>query len=117
MTVWPLLVAIFTLKSYELYGFVDGAWVSFTLQMIYFTKFFWWESGYMRTIDIMLDRAGFYICWGCLCYIPGLYASVSMYLATHAVRLGPVLSAAILILGVVSCVVNYLADEQKLEVL
>jgi len=116
MTVWPLLVTIFTLKNYELYGFVDGAWVSFALYQIYFAKFFWWESGYMRTIDIMLDRAGFYICWGCLAYIPGLYASVSMYLATHAVHLGTGLSLTILTLGVASCVVNYLADEQKLEV-
>ena len=58
MTVWPLLVLIFSLKSYELHGFVDSIWVSAALQMIYFTKFFWWEAGYMSTIDIILDRAG-----------------------------------------------------------
>jgi 7-dehydrocholesterol reductase len=116
MTVWPLLVAIFTLKNYELYGFIDGVWVSAALQMIYFTKFFWWESGYMRTIDIMLDRAGMYICWGCLCFIPGVYASVSMYLASKPVVLGPFWASAILMLGVLSCIVNYLADRQKLEV-
>jgi len=116
MTVWPLLVAIFSLKNYELFGFVDGVWVSFVLYFVYFTKFFWWESGYMRTIDIMLDRAGFYICWGCLVYIPGLYASVSMYLATQEARLGTTLSLVILALGLACCIVNYLADEQKLEV-
>ena len=86
------------------------------LQMIYFTKFFWWESGYMRTIDIMLDRAGFYICWGCLCWIPGVYASVSMYMASKAVHLGFFWSAVILVAGVASCAVNYDADRQKLEV-
>jgi 7-dehydrocholesterol reductase len=116
MTVWPLLVAIFTLKSYELHGFIDSVWVSAALQMIYFTKFFWWESGYMRTIDIMLDRAGFYICWGCLCYVPGLYASVSMYLASRTITLGTFWSAVILVLGVASCIINYAADRQKLEV-
>ena len=58
MTVWPLLCLIFALKNYELYGFVDSCWVTCVLQMIYFTKFFWWEAGYMRTIDIMVDRAG-----------------------------------------------------------
>ena len=57
MTVWPLLCLIFALKSYELHGFVDSMWVSCFLQMVYFTKFFWWEAGYMRTIDIMVDRA------------------------------------------------------------
>ena len=116
MTVWPLLVLIFALKSYELHGFVDSMWVSAALQMIYFTKFFWWESGYMCTIDIMLDRAGFYICWGCLAFIPGLYASVSMYLVNHPVYLGPTLSVVIFVCGTASIIVNYLADKQKQDV-
>jgi len=84
--------------------------------MVYFTKFFWWESGYMRTIDIMLDRAGFYICWGCLCFIPGVYASVSMYLASRSVELGFLWSVVVLAAGVASCLINYAADRQKLEV-
>lgn len=113
MTVWPLLCCIFALKNYELYGFVDSCWVSCVLQMIYFTKFFWWEAGYMRTIDIMLDRAGFYICWGCLVYVPGVYASVSLYMARHSAQLGPAISATLLLLGTGSIVINYLADKQK----
>ena len=116
MTVWPLLVAIFTLKNYEVYGFVDSAWVSCALHMVYFTKFFWWEAGYMRTIDIMLDRAGFYICWGCLVYIAGLYASPSMYFANHPVYLGNFLSVAFLVCGTFSTFINYWADLQKQEV-
>jgi len=116
MTVWPLLVSIFTLKNYELCGFVDGAWVSFSLYQIYCAKFFWWESGYMRTIDIMMDRAGWTICWGCMVFIPGFYASVSMYFAEHARHLGTGLSLTILTVGLASCLVNYLADEQKLKV-
>lgn len=116
MTVWPLLVAIHALKSYELHGFVDSMWVSCALQMVYFAKFFWWEAGYMRTIDIMVDRAGFYICWGCLTFIPGVYASVSMYLVSHPVRLGPYLSAALVVVGLGAVAVNYWADWQKLYV-
>ncbi len=116
MTVWPLLVLIFAIKSYELHGFVDSIWVSTLLQMIYFTKFFWWESGYMRTIDIMLDRAGFMICWGCLVFIPGLYASVSLYLVNQPVRLGLPLSLFIALAGIVSIAVNYIADKQKQDV-
>ena len=113
MTVWPLLCCIFALKSYELYGFVDSMWVSWYLQMLYFTKFFWWESGYMKTIDIMLDRAGFYICWGCLAYVPGLYASVSMYLVKHPVHLGPFWSSVIVVAGTASVAINYIADWEK----
>ena len=113
MTVWPLLVLIFALKSYELHGFVDSMWVSCILQMIYITKFFWWESGYMGTIDIMMDRAGYTICWGCLAFIPSMYTSVSYYLVTHPVVLGPRLSALILALGILAIAVNYWADYQK----
>ena len=113
MTVWPLLTLIFSLKSYELHGFVDSIWVSTTLLMIYFTKFFWWEAGYMRTTDIMTDRAGYYICWGCLVYVPGFYTCPSLFLVGNPVILGPFWSALILLLGTASIAVNYLADWQK----
>ena len=116
MTVWPLLVAIFALKSYELHGWVDSMMVSAALQMVYFLKFFWWESGYMCTIDIMVDRAGYYICWGCLVWIAGVYTSVSLYLVNQPVILGTPLSLTILILGVLCIYSNYDADRQKLEV-
>lgn len=116
MTVWPLLVCIFALKNYELYGFVDSMFVSATLQMLYFLKFFWWESGYMCTIDIILDRAGFYICWGCLVFVPGLYTCVSLYLVSHPVHLGFPIAALIFSLGLLSLYINYDADIQKLAV-
>lgn len=116
MTVWPLLVVIYNIKSYELYGFVDSMFVSTVLQLVYITKFFTWEGGYMKTIDIILDRAGFYICWGCLCWLPSLYPLVSQYLVTHPLRLGPIWSSVILFLGLLSILVNYLADLQRQEV-
>jgi len=113
MTVWPLLVCIYALKSYELYGFVDSMFVSALLQMAYFTKFFWWELGYMSTIDIMVDRAGYYLCWGCLVYVPGLYASVSLYLVRHPVHLGTPLALTIASIGLAAIATNYIADWQK----
>lgn len=116
MTVWPLLCLIFALKSYELHGFVDSMWVSCVLQMVYFTKFFWWEAGYMRTIDIMVDRAGYYICWGCLVYVTGFYTSVSLYLVNKPVQLGVSLAATILFLGILSIAVNFHVDKQKQDI-
>ncbi|XP_025110736.1 7-dehydrocholesterol reductase-like isoform X1 [Pomacea canaliculata] len=116
MTVWPLLVCVFALKSYELYGFVDSMFVTTTLQLVYCTKFFWWEAGYMNTIDIMMDRAGYYICWGCLVFVPGVYASVSLYMVNHPVHLGLPLTTFLLALGVLSIYINYDADKQKLQV-
>lgn len=116
MTGWALLVAIFALKSYELHGFVDSMFVSAFLQLAYITKFFWWEAGYMRTIDIMLDRAGYYICWGCLVFIPSVYASVSLYLVNKPVQLGFVASLLICFCGLTSIYINYIADWQKQRV-
>ena len=81
MTLWPLVVMLCWLKNYEMFGFRWAIAASSVSQMMYLTKFFHWESGYMRTMDIMLDRAGYYICWGCLCYLPGLYTFPSRYAA------------------------------------
>jgi 7-dehydrocholesterol reductase len=116
MTVWGLLVLIYALKSYELHGFVDSMMVSAALQMTYCLKFFWWEAGYMCTIDIMMDRAGYYICWGCLVYIPGVYASPSLALVRQPVVLGLPLSLLFLSLGLLCIATNYDADHQKLAV-
>ncbi|XP_052257036.1 uncharacterized protein LOC127862104 [Dreissena polymorpha] len=116
MTVWPLLVCIYALKSYEIHGFVDSMFVTTILQLTYITKFFAWEAGYMHTIDIILDRAGYYICWGCLCWLPSLYPIVSHYLVTHPLRLGTPLATSILIFGLFSVLINYLADLQRQDV-
>ena len=32
-------------------------------------RFFYWETGYFNTLDITLDRAGYYLCWGCLTWV------------------------------------------------
>ena len=50
------------------------------LQLVYLSKFYWWESGYMSTVDIMHDRAGYYICWGCLVWVPTIYTITSQYI-------------------------------------
>ncbi|XP_060067684.1 uncharacterized protein LOC132547898 [Ylistrum balloti] len=115
LTVWPLLVVLYNLKSYELHGFVNNIFISSVLQIAYITKFFWWEEGYMRTLDIILDRAGFYICWGCLVLVPSLYASVSMYMVKHPVHIQPIIAFLLLGCGLTSIVINYWADVQKMR--
>ena len=50
-------------------------------------KFFYWEIGYMRSIDIIMDRAGFYETWGCLTFVPSVSAIVRQLLQCCAHQL------------------------------
>ena len=59
---WALLLLSYTYKQYQDTGKVsDSMCVAVTLQLIYIMKFFHWEQGYTKTMDIAHDRAGFYI--------------------------------------------------------
>ena len=116
MMAWPIILLSFAAKQEQLYGLSDAMMVSVGLQLVYVAKFFWWETGYLRSLDIMHDRAGFYICWGCLVWVPSVYTSASLYLVHHPNHLGLPLALAIFALGVTSIFINYLADAQRQRV-
>ena len=52
--------------------------------MIYIFKFYKWEKGYTYSLDIMHDKAGYYICWGCIVWVPFFYAMTSYYLVSNS---------------------------------
>lgn len=87
--------------------------VNVSLQLIYCFKFFLWETGYLASMDIQHDRAGYYICWGCLVFLPTIYTSHSFYLTTHPVELGLPLASLIFILGAICIFINYDSDRQR----
>lgn len=117
MMSWGLIILSFAAAQYENYGFLsDSMLVAVALQLIYITKFFIWETGYLRSLDIMHDRAGYYICWGCLVWVPGIYTSPTLYLVNHPNLLGAPLAWTIFILGAASIIINYLADRQRQKV-
>ena len=70
----------------------------------------------MKTMDIIVDRAGFYLCWGCLVWVPGVYTLPSYFLVTYPNQLGFILTSSILILGLLSIYINYDCDRQKIQV-
>jgi 7-dehydrocholesterol reductase len=113
---WPLILISFAAKQHALHGLSDSMAVAVLLQLVYITKFFWWETGYLRSLDIMHDRAGFYICWGCLVWVPAIYTSSTLYLVNHPHHLGLPLSLAIAAAGTASILVNYAADAQRQRV-
>ena len=69
MMAWPILVSVFCLVDIEKNGFHYGPIVHALLINVYLAKFFYWETGYFNTLDITMDRAGYYLCWGCLCWV------------------------------------------------
>ncbi|CAN1804269.1 7-dehydrocholesterol reductase [Linum perenne] len=116
MMSWAVLALTYCFKQYELYGKVaDSLMVNTILMLVYITKFFWWEAGYWNTMDIAHDRAGFYICWGCLVWVPSIYTSPGMYLVNHSVDLGSQLAIFILAAGVLCIYINYDCDRQRQE--
>lgn len=114
MMSWGLLLLSYCAKQAELGGLANSMLISVILQFLYITKFYFWEIGYLRSLDIMHDRAGFYICWGCLVWVPCVYTSTSMYLVVHPIHLNPCLALLILSLGGLCIGINYQADKQRL---
>ncbi|KAM7277658.1 hypothetical protein ACFE04_004792 [Oxalis oulophora] len=53
------------------------------------------------------DKVGFYICWGCLVWVPSIYNSPGMYLVNHS------LSLYILLAGILCTYINYDCDRQR----
>jgi len=83
---------------------------SVALQLIYITKFYIWETGYFCSMDIQHDRAGYYLCWGCMVFLPCIYTSHTYYLVKHPIDLNPFFAGLLFVLGVYSIWANYDAD-------
>lgn len=65
-------------------------------------------------MDIMHDRAGYYICWGCLVWVPAVYTSPAMYLTMHGVdNLSCAAAVAIAFAGTAAIYINYDSDRQR----
>ncbi|GAB6028053.1 hypothetical protein CHUAL_002272 [Chamberlinius hualienensis] len=110
---WHLLPIAFLITSFHRNGYDSGILVSVILQFVYLAKFYWWETGYFTTLDITLDRAGFYLSWGCLNVVPGFYTFASYYLVSHPSLTRDVTNYTFLILGLLSIYINYSIDRQK----
>ena len=80
---------------------------------MFVAKFFWWEAGYFSTLDIILDRAGYYICWGCLVWVPCLYTFSSYYMVAHPPVVSTTTALLIALLGLLTILLNYHVDYEK----
>jgi 7-dehydrocholesterol reductase len=87
--------------QYQLHGFITwSSTVATILHSIYVIDFFINEDWYLRTIDICHDHFGFYLAWGCIVWLPGIYTLQTQYLARNPVPLSPGYATGILLTGV-----------------
>lgn len=115
MMFWAVGIICFAHKNMEVNDGVlqIGMAVNVILQLIYITKFFHWEMGYMCSMDIQHDRAGYYICWGCLVWVPSVYTSHSFYLAERAPELSLPVGLLMLVFGTTMIWLNFDSDNQR----
>ena len=110
---WALLVLNFAIASIQRNGFNFGPLANAVLINLYLLKFFYWETGYFNTLDITLDRAGYYLCWGCLVWVQIFYTYSGYFLVDNPATLSHSANLIILFLGLLSLLLNYTADYQK----
>lgn len=115
MTYWQLAGFSFCYRSYILRGNVMdwGLFFSALSQYIYLVKFFVWEMGYMRSIDIIVDRAGYEIQWGCLVWVPSVYTLHSRFLVQNPSGLSFTAALVIFVISILGVLLNYAADRER----
>mmetsp|Transcript_17485 Transcript_17485/g.47704 ORF Transcript_17485/g.47704 Transcript_17485/m.47704 type:complete len:453 (+) Transcript_17485:207-1565(+) len=115
MMFWVVGILSYCYKNMELNGgqLQYGMACSVAIQMIYLSKFYYWEMGYMRSMDIQHDRAGYYICWGCLVWVPAVYTSQAFYLTSNAPDISLGTALAIFTAGALCVWINYDSDHQR----
>merc|ERR1712107_684212 len=110
---WALLVLNFSIASIQLNHWHLAPLTNSVLINLYLLKFFYWETGYFNTLDITLDRAGYYLCWGCLTYVQSLYTFTSYYMVSNPSKVSDSGAFAMFMFGILSLILNYTADYQK----
>jgi 7-dehydrocholesterol reductase len=114
MMYWQLGILCYAFKQYDYYGYVSSSMlISVIVQTSYIAKFFYWETGYFCSMDIQHDRAGYYICWGCLCWVPSVYTLHTIYLVKHPMTPSPLQTTLLIFCGLLCVWINYDCDRQR----
>ena len=116
---WGVIICSFAAKQAELDpgGHIsNGMLICVGLMLLYLFRFFWWESGYFTSLDIMHDRFGYYICWGVMAWVPAVYALPAQYLVLRPNNLAWPAAAGICAVGILAIFINYAADAQRQRV-
>jgi len=115
MMAWAMLVLVFCKVDLDQNGFHIGPVVHALLINIYLAKFFYWETGYFNTLDITMDRAGYYLCWGCLCWVQASFTNTAYFMVAYPSQVSTWEGIAILFYGLLCTYLEYQVDHQKEE--
>lgn len=100
--------------QYQTQGYIERSLILVSiLQALYVVDFFINESWYLRTIDIAHDHYGFYLAWGCFCFLPTTYTIQAQYLGMYPSSLPDTYLAAIFITGLAGYALFRSANDQK----
>ncbi|KAJ9637197.1 hypothetical protein H2199_007483 [Coniosporium tulheliwenetii] len=111
---WTLIDISYTMYQYRTFGYVTKSiLIVDILQTFYVVDFFFHESWYLWTIDIVLDHFGFNLAWGSAAWLPTIYTLQVQYLARHPVEWSTLSAAAILLTGCAGYVLFRSVNNQK----
>jgi 7-dehydrocholesterol reductase len=114
MMYWQVGIILYALKQIDNDGYLSSSmFVSVLVQSVYIFKFFWWETGYFCSMDIQHDRAGYYICWGCLVWVPSMYTIHTYAMVKDHIELSMPVTALFVVGGIASIWINYDSDRQR----
>jgi 7-dehydrocholesterol reductase len=100
--------------QYQIYHRIAPSLVLVTiLQALYVLDFFVNESWYLRTIDIAHDHYGFYLAWGCFCFLPTTYTLQAQYLGLYQTSPSATYLAAVFGIGLAGYTLFRSVNAQK----
>jgi 7-dehydrocholesterol reductase len=113
---WQILILIFYFYSVAYKGDKNNTLLAnIIIQSLYIGKFFYWETGYFHTLDITLDRAGFYICWGCIFILPSLYSTSGFIISAYPYNGNNLLVFTLFLIALICLYLNYYTDKIKYD--
>lgn len=113
---WSVAVLTFALAQADQGHLRLSLAASAAVTVLYLFKFFWWETGYFGSLDIMHDRFGYYICWGVMAWVPAVYCLPGFWMLYHGPELSPIVALLFFGLGALAIRINYEADAQRQRV-